>query len=102
MLKFRLAQIPGKTRGSPGAAPGSAQAKEQACACRKDHPCTDLHDMAHITGINAMVNDRGHQKGNDHLHDDLAHHEGRSKDRRNLKLPYMSENRCVKIAFLSV
>ena len=79
------AQVAGKAGGGLGAQHTAHDAEEQTHRRRHHHDAADAVDVAEVACGDAIVNDGGHQTGNDHLHDDLSNHHDRRQNRHQTK-----------------
>ena len=74
------AQISGVTGGSTRTKHTAQHAEQQAKGRCHDHPAANAVNVGKIAGGNAIINDGGHQLGDDHFHHHFADHAQRGQD----------------------
>ena len=74
------AQIAGVTGGSTRTKHTAQHAEQQAKGRCHDHPAANAVNVGKIADGNAIINDGGHQLGDDHFHHHFADHAQRGQD----------------------
>lgn len=88
MIEHASAEISGKSGRSFCPVSSAGHAGKQSDGGCDDHQSADAVDVSEITGIYALIDDRGHQIGNHGLHQHLQQHKERSCDGSSFVFPY--------------
>ena len=80
-LELGLAQVLRKARRSRSPVLAAHDAEKEAGSGTAGHDDSDLHYRIHVLAVDSVVDDPGHQQGDDHFDHDLTQHEDRGQDR---------------------
>ena len=89
VLIHRIAQIACKAGGCRGSKPAGQHAQQQGNGRHQEGEQAVLDNGVHIALFNALVNDKGHDGGQQHIHDGFQSREDRCQDRGALVLAQM-------------
>lgn len=80
LFKLRPAQVGAQALGGEGGAPGGVSAHHRGHQGHRHHQRSGLPDHRHIVPLDALVDDSGHEQGEDKLTGCLQHHQQRGGD----------------------
>ena len=89
VLIHRIAQVACKAGGCRGSKPAGQHAQQQGNGRHQEGEQAVLDNGVHIALFNALVNDHGHDGGQQHIHDGFQSREDRCQDRGALVLAQM-------------
>ena len=98
VLIHGLAQVPGKTGRGIGAVLGTQQTGHQTQQGQDQHEDTHLGDVGHVAQFHALVDDGGHQQGDDHFHGHFEEHADGGEDGVPLEFLHMGQ-KCFQHGF---
>ena len=84
-----IAQISGKAGGCLGGVLARQHAQHQRNGCHQKGKQAVADDGVHIALFNALIDDKGHDGGQQHIHDGFQSREDRCQDRGALVLAQM-------------